>query len=83
MLVEALRNQIKSTINCGASTGFRWLLNNSFYDYNSKNKDIIDSALNILANYIQTANLDGNYLDLPSMGEYIHFLNSSLSLAIW
>ena len=80
MLTNAIRNQINSTNICGASTGFRWLMNHSFYDRINTNKTLKDSAFSILGNYIQTASNNGNYLDIPTMGEYIHFLTHTLSL---
>lgn len=80
VLCKAVRNQLNSTYTCGSSTGFRWLLNNAFHAINKTNKNLTDSTLSILGRYIQTANNNGNYLDIPTMGEYLHFIENTLSL---
>jgi len=75
MTLKAIRNMVQYSINCGTATGFRWLL--KAYQLNSTilPSSLKDSVSNLIGQHINQAAINGKYLDVPSMGEYIELLN--------
>ncbi len=71
---KASKNMMEYTINCNASTGFRWTFPIYYAPFIANS--LKDSLIPIIGQYIQTAASGGNYLDVPSMGEYLDFIYS-------
>ena len=66
---------VEYTYNCGSATGYRWLmkayqLNNTIIPNTLK-----DSISDLIGQHINQSVINGKYLDIPSMGEYIELLD--------
>jgi hypothetical protein len=75
MAVRSIQNMISYTNNCNSATGFRWLmssylLDSSLFTVNTR-KNIID----LIGKHITQAEINGKYLDVPSMGQYLELVN--------
>ncbi len=76
----AVKNMLDYTYKCGASTGFRWLMKAYSNQLSLYSPQFNDSLKNLIGRYINQSNLNGKYLDVPSMGEYLELLDFTNSL---
>ncbi len=75
MAYLATKNMVDYTMNCGAATGFRWLM--KAYQLNS---DVIpislkDSISNLIGRHINDAAFSYSFLDMPTIGDYLELLD--------
>ncbi len=76
MVNKAVKNMVEYSYNCGSATGYRWLMkayqiNDTFIISNS----LKDSITNLIGQYINQSVINGKYLDIPTMGEYLELLD--------
>jgi type IX secretion system substrate protein len=75
MTQKAVRNMVEYTYNCGSATGFRWLLKAHQLNASLISNSLIDSISDLIGQHINQSVINGKYLDIPSMGEYIELLD--------
>jgi hypothetical protein len=76
MIYKAVKNMVNYSYTCNSPTGYRWLLKT--YELNTS---IIPSTLNdsmsdLIGQYINQSAINGKYLDVPTMGEYLELYGS-------
>ncbi len=80
MNFKAVKNMLDYTYKCGSSTGFRWLMKASANQLELYTPQFNDSIKSLIGRYINQSNLNGKYLDVPTMGEYFELLDFTNSL---
>lgn len=78
MTYKAVKNMVEYSFSCNSSTGYRWLtkahqLNSSIIPPTLK-----DSISNLLGRYINQSAINGKYLDVPTMGDFLELYEVSL-----
>lgn len=75
MMQKALTNLMKYTYSCGASTGYRWLLKTpAIYSNLVFTSSQQDSMNTLIGKYVNQSQANGNFLDVPTLGEYLELL---------
>jgi hypothetical protein len=74
MTFLAVKNMVEYTYNCGTATGYRWLIKSTQLNSNVIPNTLKDSVSSMLFRHISLSALNGKYLDVPTMGEYIELL---------
>jgi Secretion system C-terminal sorting domain len=75
MTQKAVRNMVEYTYNCGSATGFRWLLKAHQLNSSLISNTLKDSITDLIGQHINQSVINGKYLDIPSIGEYIELLD--------
>jgi hypothetical protein len=75
MMTQAIRDMVEQTYQCGASTGFDWLLTSYQLDESIIPNGLKDSIADLIGNYMNTAAVNGAYLDVSTMGMYFDLLD--------
>jgi len=75
MTQKAVENMVEYTYDCGSATGFRWLLKAHQLNSDVLLNSLKDSISDLIGQHINQSVLNGKYLDIPSMGEYIELLD--------
>ena len=75
MMQLAVRNLVEQSYNCGASTGFEWLLQSYQLDEQIIPLSLKDSISDLIGNHINQAAINGALLDVYSMGLYFDLLD--------
>ncbi|MDZ4759346.1 MAG: T9SS type A sorting domain-containing protein [Bacteroidota bacterium] len=74
MAYLAVKNLMDYTYSCNSATGYRWLMK----AYNINNSIIPttlhDSITDIIGRHINQSAINGKYIDVPTMGEYLELL---------
>lgn len=78
MVVKAIRTFVEQAFLCGSSTGYRGLLWSKRLDQSFLPTSLKDSIGQLVCQYIAQSAIDGKYLDVPTMGDYLEteLLNS-------
>ncbi len=74
MAVRATQNLINYTNNCGAATGFDWLIAAYKLDSNLLTATTKNQIYNLIGRHINQAAINGKYLDAQTLGGYIELL---------
>jgi hypothetical protein len=81
MTYKALKNLVEYSYNCNSATGYRWLI--KAYGLNSSiiPQTLKDSITDLIGKHISQSAINGKYLDIPTMGDYLELLplNSGLN----
>jgi hypothetical protein len=77
MTYRAVKNMVNYTYSCNAATGYRWLMKAYVLDSSVIPSTLKDSITDLIGQHINQSALNGNFLDVPTMGEYLELLNLS------
>jgi hypothetical protein len=74
MTNEAVKNMVEYSNTCNSATGYRWLM--KAYELNSSliPTTLKDSIIDLIGQHINQSAINGKYLDVPTMGEYLELL---------
>lgn len=74
MTYKAVKNLVDYSYSCNSATGYRWLM--KAYQLNSSiiPPSLKDSITDLIGKHINQSAINGKYLDIPTMGEYIELL---------
>jgi hypothetical protein len=75
MTYKAIKNIVDYSYNCNSATGYRWLI--KAYGLNSSiiPQTLRDSITDLIGKHINQSAINGKYLDIPTMGEYLELLS--------
>ncbi len=75
MVYKAVKNFVDYSYNCNPATGYRWLM--KAYGLNSSliPQTLKDSITDLIGRHINQSAINGKYLDIPTMGEYLELLS--------
>jgi hypothetical protein len=75
MTYKAIKNLVDYSYNCNSATGYRWLI--KAYGLNSSiiPQTLKDSITDLIGKHINQSAINGKYLDIPTMGEYLELLS--------
>lgn len=74
MTYKAIKNLTDYTYNCHSATGYRWLLKAYGLNASILPQTLKDSITDLLGQHVNQSAINGKYLDIPTMGEYIELL---------
>lgn len=92
MTYKSIKNMTDYTYTCESVTGFRWLIKAYLLNSSIIPTTLKDSITDLIGQHINQAAINGKYLDVPTMGEYIELLdilssenelNSDLSFQVY
>ena len=74
MTYKAVKNMVHYSHTCNSATGYRWLM--KAYGLNSSiiPSTLEDSITDLIGQHINQSAINGKYLDIPTMGEYLELL---------
>jgi hypothetical protein len=74
MTYKAVKNLLYYSYTCNSATGYRWLM--KAYGLNSAiiPTTLKDSITDLIGRHINQSAINGKYLDVPTMGEYLELL---------
>jgi len=74
MTYKAVKNMVDYSYTCNSATGYRWLM--KAYGLNSSiiPTTLKDSITDLIGQHINQSAINGKYLDIPTMGEYLELL---------
>lgn len=75
MTYKAIKNMLDYTITCNAATGYRWLIKAYGLPESIIPSTLKDSIADLIGQHINQSANNGNFLDIPTMGEYIELLD--------
>ena len=75
MAYKAVKNLVDYTYTCNSATGYRWLM--KAYQLNPPiiPATMHDSITDLIGRHINQSAINGKYLDVPTMGEYLALLD--------
>lgn len=74
MALKAVRNIVKYSNTCNSATGYRWLMKACQLNNGVIPQTLRDSVNDLIGRHINQSAINGKYLDVPTMGEYIELL---------
>jgi hypothetical protein len=74
MTYKAVKNFVDYSYTCNSATGFRWLIKAYGLDLSIIPQTLKDSITNLIGKHINQSAINGKYLDVPTMGEYLELL---------
>lgn len=80
MAYKAIKNIVEHAFACNASTGFRWLVKAYGLNATIIPPSLKDSMDMLLGKHINQSAINGKYLDVPTMGEYMELYGQPSSL---
>lgn len=80
MTYKSVKNLIDYSYSCHSATAYRWLM--KAYGLNSSiiPTTLKDSITNLIGQHINQSAINGKYLDVPTMGEYLEFIEFVMGL---
>jgi len=75
MTNRAVQSMTNDVYTCESATGFRWLLRGFTLNSSVISIGLKDSITTLIGRHINQAAINGKYLDVPTMGEYLELLN--------
>jgi hypothetical protein len=75
MTFKSIKNMTDYTYTCESVTGFRWLIKAYLLNSSIIPTTLKDSITDLIGQHINQAAINGKYLDVPTMGEYIELLD--------
>jgi len=77
MTYKAVKNLVDYSYNCNSATGYRWLMKASGLNLSIIPQTLKDSINDLIGRHINQSAMNGKYLDIPTMGEYLELLSLS------
>lgn len=71
---KAIKNLIDYSYSCNSATGYRWLMKGYSLNLAIIPQSVKDSITHLIGRHINQSSINGKYLDVPTMGEYIELL---------
>jgi hypothetical protein len=71
MAYNAVKNLVRYSYTCNSATGYRWLMKGLALNIPQTLKD---SIKDLIGKHINQSTINGKYLDIPTMGEYLELL---------
>ena len=75
MTQKAIQNLISYSYDCGAATGFKWLIASYLLSPNIISSNLKDSINQLIGRHINQSNINGKFLDVQTMGNYLELLD--------
>lgn len=75
MTFKAVKNMIDYSYKCGTATGYRWLMKSFQLNTPMISNNLKDSISDLIGKHINQSEVNGKYLNIPTMGEYIELLD--------
>ena len=75
MIDLAIQNLVNQTNTCASSTGFRWLMEAYLLDSAILSETTKEAVSNLIGRHINQADINGKYLDVPTIGQYLELLS--------
>ena len=75
MAYKAVKNLVNYSCSCNSATGFRWLIKSYLLDSSIIPSTLKDSITDLIGRHINQSAINGKYLDVPTMGEYLELLD--------
>ena len=75
MTLMAVRNMVEYSYSCGSATGYRWLMKAYGLPASVIPLSLKDSVRDYIGQHINQSAINGKYLDVPTMGEYLELLD--------
>ncbi len=74
MSYKAVKNMAAYSRSCNSATGYRWLLKSFGLNTSVIPTSLRDSITDLIGKHINQSAINGKYLDIPTMGEYLELL---------
>jgi hypothetical protein len=74
MTYKAVQNLVNYSYSCNSATGYRWLMKAYGLDSSIIPSTLKDSITDLIGQHINQSSINGKYLDIPTMGEYLELL---------
>lgn len=74
MTFKAVKNLVDYSYSCGSATGYRWLIKAYGLNTSIITATLKDSITDLIGQHINQSAINGKYLDVPTMGEYLELL---------
>ncbi len=74
MARNAVKNMVLYSYNCNSATGYRWLMKALSLNTSVIQQSLKDSIKDLIGKHINQSVINGKYLDVPTMGEYLELL---------
>ncbi len=74
MTYSAVKNMVLYSYNCNSATGYRWLMKALALNTTVIPQSLKDSIKDLIGRHINQSVINGKYLDIPTMGEYLELL---------
>lgn len=74
MTYKAIKNLVDYTYICNSATGYRWLMKAYGLSSSTISATLKDSIKDLIGQHINQSAINGKYLDVPTMGEYLELL---------
>ena len=75
MTYKAVKNFVDYSYNCNSATGYRWLMKAYGLNLSIIPQTLKDSIKDLIGRHINQSAINGKYLDIPTMGEYLELLS--------
>ncbi len=75
MTYKAVKNLVNYSHACNSATGYRWLMKAYQLNTSVVPQSLKDSVTDLIGKHINQSAINGKYLDVPTMGEYIELLS--------
>lgn len=80
MTYKAVKNMVDYSYTCNAATGFRWAIKAYLLNPTIIPLTLKDSITNLIGKHINQSVSNGNFLDVPTMGEYLELLGAPINI---
>ncbi len=80
MMYRAVKNLVDYSYTCSSATGYRWLIKAYTLNASVINTTLKDSITALLGQYVNQSAINGKYLDVPTIGEYMELLDVLLDV---
>lgn len=74
MTYKAVKNMVDYSYTCNSATGYRWLMKAHGLSSSIISTTLKDSIEDLIGQHINQSAINGKYLDIPTMGEYLELL---------
>lgn len=75
MAYKSIKNMVDYSYTCNSTTGYRWLIKSYGLSSSIIPTTLKDSITDLIGKHINQSDTTGNYLDIPTMGEYLELLS--------
>jgi hypothetical protein len=74
MALHSIKNLVDYSYTCGSATGYRWLIKAYTLHAGMPSTGLKDSITQLIGQHIQQSAINGKYLDVATMGDYLELL---------
>jgi len=75
MIYKAVKNFVDYAYTCNSATGYRWLIKAYMLNSTIIPQTLKDSVRDLIGTHINQSVINGKYLDIPTMGDYLELLS--------